>query len=657
MDHFLTFIGVAFLLLIIAAIAFKMFIWSNTIGSSVVNPEKVASSKPKKKKSSTVSKQKSTNSKSKSSHKRMEIVENSDVISDTEVEPAKQAVKFDVSVPAPEEPVSILQEDVSPVVVEEDQTKKSKKAKETPEQKASRLERQKVAKATSKKSEDTNAASWNDELSPADLALLQQMQAAATSSTPHFDGWAVVEDKRKGKGKKTEGDDLASPEVLPSISVPAVVAKQPEAETPVSTPIPEVELYSEVITVEPRKVGLLIGPKGVTKIAIQEATGVNITMPRIDKPADGSPVATSPSTSPVSVTVEGPEAGVKRAVAALNELITKGYTTLLTPEDFVEGSVTVHPRYLPDIIGKSGANVKAIQAVTSVKITIPNTGGGKPLNGRGLPATKVKIGIAGLREQVSIARNLILEITRCYHTAVTHPGVVHKELDIDSKYFNFIIGAKGSEIKHIQANHKVSVHIPSEETHHTTVMVVGEPANVESAERHILRLVEKMDAQEAEKRLAVVQSGNGSGHNWQPPATQAADAAAAALGVVPSSGAAVVGGDRRGNRKTGSKPVAVVEPPTEEEDQSWMATYDRSQKAPMALSGLLPKGFGLSETSKVGEDSISGISSAVVEDDDDKGEGETTVMIGGVTEVSVAALAVPQSSAWKDIASKNATWE
>jgi len=85
----------------------------------------------------------------------------------------------------------------------------------------------------------------------------------------------------------------------------------------------------------------------------------------------------------------------------------------------------------------------------------------------------------------------------------------------------------------------VSVHIPSEETHHSTVLVVGEPANVESAERHILRLVEKMDAQEAEKRLAVVQSGNGSGHNWQPPADQAAAAAAALLGTSSSSGGAM----------------------------------------------------------------------------------------------------------------------
>ena len=116
----------------------------------------------------------------------------------------------------------------------------------------------------------------------------------------------------------------------------------------------------------------------------------------------------------------------------------------------------------------------------------------------------------------------------------------------------------------------------------------------------------------------------------------------------------MVGGDRRGrDRKGGSKPVAVVEPPTEEEDQGWMATYDRSQKAPMDLSGLLPKGFGLSEKSKKADDIIiSGVSSAVIEEEDDKGEGETTVVIGGVSEVAVMT-----APAWKDIASKNSNWE
>lgn len=132
----------------------------------------------------------------------------------------------------------------------------------------------------------------------------------------------------------------------------------------------------------------------------------------------------------------------------------------------------------------------------------------------------------------------------------------------------------------------------------------------------------------------------------------------------------MVGGDRRsgsGRDRKGNKSVAVVEAPSEEEDQAWMAQFDRSQKAPMDLSGLLPKDFGLSEggsssskskgttssSSKGGEDSSSsgGVTSVVVEEEDDKGE-ETTVVIGGVAEAA-AVVAAPQQSAWKDIASKN----
>jgi hypothetical protein len=54
-------------------------------------------------------------------------------------------------------------------------------------------------------------------------------------------------------------------------------------------------------------------------------------MPKADKEATGN----------VTITVTGEAAGVKKAVYALSELLSKGYTTLLTPEDFVEGSVTV----------------------------------------------------------------------------------------------------------------------------------------------------------------------------------------------------------------------------------------------------------------------------------------------------------------------------
>ena len=51
------------------------------------------------------------------------------------------------------------------------------------------------------------------------------------------------------------------------------------------------------------------------------------------------------TTSPIIITVAGPAEGVSRAIKAINELVSKGYTKLLAGEDFKEGSLEVHPRY------------------------------------------------------------------------------------------------------------------------------------------------------------------------------------------------------------------------------------------------------------------------------------------------------------------------
>lgn len=124
----------------------------------------------------------------------------------------------------------------------------------------------------------------------------------------------------------------------------------------------------------------------------------------------------------------------------------------------------------------------------------------------GQPIYKAKIGLAGPKEKVVEARNLIKELTRYYHTPITHPGISHSEMDIDSRYYNYIIGSKGSEIKHIQNSYKVSVHIPNVDTVNQSLLIVGEPESVSSAEKYILKLIEKVDAaelkraQEAEQR-------------------------------------------------------------------------------------------------------------------------------------------------------------
>jgi hypothetical protein len=67
-----------------------------------------------------------------------------------------------------------------------------------------------------------------------------------------------------------------------------------------------------------------------------DATGVEINTPKVDRD----------STAPMVITVTGTADGVARATKAINELVTKGYCKLLASDDFKEGSIEVHPKYV-----------------------------------------------------------------------------------------------------------------------------------------------------------------------------------------------------------------------------------------------------------------------------------------------------------------------
>lgn len=309
-----------------------------------------------------------------------------------------------------------------------------------------------------------------------------------STETLHFDGWAVVEDKRKSKQvKKDSPNEDASTPVQESVTpTPAVVEEVPlpvEEEIPSrsSTPAaPVIETVTDEVLIDSKKIGLLIGTKGVNKIGIQNATGTNIQMPKPDKEATG----------PVAITVSGTELGVKKAIQALTELAAKGYCSLLVADDFQEGYVAVHPKFLPHIIGKNGSVVKALGAHTGVKITIPDAPKAYTPEGK---LVKVKVQLAGPKEKVSLTRSLIKDITKYYHTPITHPDIAHIEMDIPQNYWSFIIGQKGSEIKHIQNNYKVNVYIPDSDSVNPNVLIVGEEAAIALAKKHIDKIIERVD--------------------------------------------------------------------------------------------------------------------------------------------------------------------
>lgn len=162
-------------------------------------------------------------------------------------------------------------------------------------------------------------------------------------------------------------------------------------------------------------------------------------------------------------------------------------------------------RHLPIIIGPKGSHIKAIEAHTGVKITTPTGFGKTTVTQSGenviLPS-KVKIGLAGSRDKLTIARNLILELIKYQHTTITHPNIIHIEMEIAPHYYNFIIGSKGSEIKHIQANYKVTVIIPNTESGHENLLILGEETNVLNAEKHILKVIDKAETQLADRAKA-----------------------------------------------------------------------------------------------------------------------------------------------------------
>lgn len=239
--------------------------------------------------------------------------------------------------------VPVLEPEVSAPVEEEDKiddmfvvnaaAKRSKKSKESQEQKVARAEKQKVVTKVVKAEDDDeifaqiNAATYSS-------ARDHYSNSQSSGNAPAFDGWAVVEDKRKLKVKKNESANELDEIPALTPAAPPVLAGALSMVEEVSTPPVPIDSVTKEITVEAKKLGLLIGPKGVTKIGLQHATGTEISMPKVEKDHTG----------PVQIVVTGTAEGVDRAIFALNEFVAKGYCALLSAPDFHEGYVEVKPK-------------------------------------------------------------------------------------------------------------------------------------------------------------------------------------------------------------------------------------------------------------------------------------------------------------------------
>merc|ERR1719371_91750 len=178
------------------------------------------------------------------------------------------------------------------------------------------------------------------------------------------------------------------------------------------------------------------------------------------------------------VTVNGPEDGMPVAVKAIQELCEKGFCGLSYGSDFQEQAMNVHPIYFSELIGKDGSVIRAIKDQLKVELSIPKI----PPNQKVREMTKkMKVGFAGRKPDVEKAKEVVNDIVMYYHHEITHPGLVHKELEVEPHQTRFIIGKGGSESRHIQNSYRVKMYIPNEHSANQKLVVVGESKNVEHA--------------------------------------------------------------------------------------------------------------------------------------------------------------------------------
>lgn len=337
--------------------------------------------------------------------------------------------------------------------------------KSTKKAKADKKKKQKAKKAAKKAAQATKTF---DSAPQKALDL-----TTADADAPAEEGWEVVVDKKpKAKlspavaallrRKSLEVDSAAKPTALPATA----------ADTTTAT------TTSATIKIAVAKIGLAIGPAGKTITAIRELTGCDISIPDRDTITGMS----------VDVTVTGEDAReVSAAKQIVADLTSKGYSAqlegALSGGDFCEAQVKVPVASLHEVIGKGGGIIQAVQSKLGVKLSVPDTSKGN------MGAKKVvKVTVAGPKDGVAKAREVVKSLVVHHYHALTHPGTTHCEVDVPEAMYSVVIGPRGSSIKHIQNSYLVKVHIPRDGDG-SAVTVIGSAGRVKQAKKHILAMV------------------------------------------------------------------------------------------------------------------------------------------------------------------------
>jgi rRNA processing protein Krr1/Pno1 len=238
---------------------------------------------------------------------------------------------------------------------------------------------------------------------------------------------------------------------------------------------PSIESFTATVKItDEKKIGWVVGPKGATIAMLKEKTGVK----QIDT-AGGN-----------VVTIVGAKEDVLRAEEAIQQILEKGFCALQY-DNYEEQGVMVHPQHFHQIIGVGGAVINDIKKHAKVEVSMPNV----PKTAPNAPVTskKYKVTLAGSKEAVAKGKEVIESIVLYGYHEITHPGFTHQEVECEEWKYKYLIGTKGSEMRHIQKNFTVNVNIPRAGSDCPNVVVTGEAVNVERAVKYIEKVMWNAD--------------------------------------------------------------------------------------------------------------------------------------------------------------------
>jgi rRNA processing protein Krr1/Pno1 len=288
--------------------------------------------------------------------------------------------------------------------------------------------------------------------------------AAARAPSRDEGGWEVAKPAKKKKNK-------------PAAAAAAAAAPKPM--------VSEASSVKTKVEIESKKLGILIGPGGVTLHTLQDATNTRINTPNKGDDTGRTSI----------VTVEGPADGVATCARAIKDLCSKGYSNVTHPQ-FSEGSVQMWPLYYPILIGKEGSGVRALQDAFGVKVVMPE----KRLQVDNKPQY---VKLIGSKAGIDQAKVEIKAMMKCYYFPTVSPGLTHIELDLPDSKLRDLIGHRGSTIKSIQGDTRCKIHTPQPNAVVQKVVVVGTPADVARAkvqiDRALVRASENREARNNER--------------------------------------------------------------------------------------------------------------------------------------------------------------